>query len=267
MNDQVNIKIIIATHKRYVFPNDEIYIPLHVGKVGKEDLELKGDDTGDNISDKNPSYCELTGLYWAWKNLNYDYVGLAHYRRHFSLSIKDDKDNFKNILTSAEAIDLMSSCDILVPKKRRYYIETLYSHYKNTHYGEHLDYTRKIIEDSYPNYLQSYDVAVKKTSGYMFNMFVMRIDLLNEYCEWLFAILKELEKRVDSQGYSSFHQRFYGRVSEILFNVWLSHKRNENLDIRIKEVNYIHMENINWLKKIGAFLLAKFSNKKYESSF
>lgn len=67
MSNNVSAKIIIATHKQYHFPSDSIYLPLHVGKVDKKDLGLNGDDTGDNISAKNASYCELTGLYWAWK--------------------------------------------------------------------------------------------------------------------------------------------------------------------------------------------------------
>ena len=65
----MDIKIIVATHKKYWMPSDDIYLPVHVGKKGKTDLGYQGDDTGDNISDKNTNYCELTGLYWAWKNL------------------------------------------------------------------------------------------------------------------------------------------------------------------------------------------------------
>lgn len=79
-----NIKLIVATHKSYEMPQDDnLYIPLHVGKKGKKDLGYLGDDTGDNISEFNPYYCELTGVYWAWKNLDYDYLGLVHYRRYF----------------------------------------------------------------------------------------------------------------------------------------------------------------------------------------
>ena len=77
------IKIIVATHKKYKMPNDSIYLPVQVGTENKESLGYQPDNDGENISSKNPYFCELTGLYWAWKNLDADYIGLSHYRRHF----------------------------------------------------------------------------------------------------------------------------------------------------------------------------------------
>ena len=87
----MDVKVIIATHKKYDMPKDEMYVPLHVGREGKDDLGYVGDNTGDNISIKNPKFCELTGLYWAWKNLDAEYLGLAHYRRHFTLKKKSQR--------------------------------------------------------------------------------------------------------------------------------------------------------------------------------
>ena len=76
-----NIKLIIATHKEFQMPqNKELYLPIQVGSEGKDDLGYQRDNTGENISLLNPYYCELTGLYWAWKNLDCDYLGLVHYR-------------------------------------------------------------------------------------------------------------------------------------------------------------------------------------------
>ena len=75
----MDIKILVATHKAYWMPEDDVYLPLHVGREGKQDLGFVGDNIGDNISLKNPNFCELTGLYWAWKNLQCDYIGLCHY--------------------------------------------------------------------------------------------------------------------------------------------------------------------------------------------
>ena len=256
-----NIKIIIATHKKYQMSDDEMYVPIHVGKEGKADLGYIGDNTRDNISLKNPYYCELTGLYWAWKNLDAEYVGLAHYRRHFAIK-KKNKDKFKNILSYDEANELLDSVDIILPKKRKYYIENLYDHYKHTMYVEPLDETRKIIEEKYKEYLPYFERLHKRTSAHMFNMFIMKKNILNGYCEWLFDILGELEKRVDNSKYDSFHARFYGRVSELLLDVYL-----EKNNLKYKEIPFIYMEKINWFNKIKSFLKAKFGGEKYGKSF
>lgn len=43
------------------------------------------DNTGDNISDRNRQMCELTAMYWIWKNADAEVVGIEHYRRRFLL--------------------------------------------------------------------------------------------------------------------------------------------------------------------------------------
>ena len=112
----------MATHKRYWMPNDSIYFPLQVGaavnktKSGKPlSLGYSKDSTGDNISSKNANYCELTGLYWAWKNMSADYLGLVHYRRHFSV-VKGllRKSVFKEnrVLTGRQLKTLLKDNDI-----------------------------------------------------------------------------------------------------------------------------------------------------------
>jgi len=260
-----DIKIIVATHKKYQMPNDKIYLPLHVGAEGKDDLGYEKDNTGDNISSKNPFFCELTGLYYAWKNIKSDYIGLVHYRRYLTLSkkkYKTEEEKFKNILTTKEVDNLLSTTDIILPKKRKYYIENLYDHYKHTMYIEPLDITRDIIKEKYPEYLTEFDKLHKRTSAHMFNMFIMKKEILNDYCEWLFNILFELEKRVDNSKYDTFHARFYGRVSELLLDVYL----NTN-NLTYKEVNLLDMQKINWWKKGTSFLKAKFFGKKYDKSF
>lgn len=267
-------QIIIATHKKYQMPESDVYLPLHVGAAGKGDLGYCRDDSGDNISLKNPSYCELTGLYWAWKNLTCDYLGLVHYRRYFTLkkasviwrSGKTIQEKLKCILTEEEMKVLEESYDIIVPSKRRYVIETLYSHYSHSHYQEHLDFTRKIIEEKYPEYLPAFDKVMKSRSGYMFNMFIMKKTISDQYCEWLFDILFELEKQVDVENLSPFQGRLFGRVSEIIFNVWLLYQIEKN-HYRINEIRCLYMEPVFWPKKAIAFLKAKFFNQKYDSSF
>ena len=273
-----NVKIIVAAHKAFRMPEDEMYIPLHVGAEGKFDengqpldLGYVKDNTGDNISLKNPGYCELTGLYWAWKNLDADYIGLAHYRRHFSLH--KTRDPFDGVLKYSDIEPLLGKKELFIPKKRRYYIDTLYNHYKHTHYISQLDETRRIIEELYPDYIPSFDNVVNRTWGHMFNMMIMKRGMLNDYCTWLFAILFELEKRVsegkaDMPELSDFQARFYGRVSEIIFNVWLDYKISigEISKKEIMEIPCRFMEKVNWFKKGYYFLSAKFLRKKYDKS-
>lgn len=267
------VKIIVATHKKYQMPKDDMYLPLHVGAEGKKDangnelnLGYVKDNSGDNISDLNSSFCELTGLYWAWKNIDADYIGLAHYRRHFSLK---KKAGFENVLTYSELKPYLGKIKVFVPNKRKYYIETLYSHYEHTHYKEQLDETRNIILEKYPEYVSIYDKVVKRTYGYMFNMMIMDRELFDNYCSWLFDILFELQKRCDMPELSPFQRRYFGRVSEIIFNVWLEQqlKSGRLKKNQVKEFRCIHMEKINWVKKSTAFLKAKFYKKKYEGSF
>lgn len=269
-----SVKIIIATHKKYEMPKDDMYLPLHVGAEGKVDennrpldLGYQKDNTGENISELNASYCELTGLYWAWKNLDEDFIGLSHYRRHFC--IKKSKRDFENVLSYKEIEPYLDSIRAFVPQKRKYYIESLYSHYAHTHYAEHLDVVREIIQKDYPSYLKSFDKIVKQTSGYMFNMMIMQRDLLDDYCTWLFDILFKAGEKINVGNENAFQGRFYGRISEIIFNVWLDEQiQSGKLKINeIKEIPCIHMEKINWLKKGTAFLNAKFLGKKYGGSF
>lgn len=268
-NKKKSVKIIVATHKVYKMPKDSMYLPLHVGAEGKEtELGYTKDNTGENISDRNPSFCELTGLYWAWKNLNEDYIGLAHYRRHFSNGGRSKK-LFENVLRYSDIEPMLGKVKVFVPKKRRYYIETLYSHYKHTHYVEHLDKTRDIIKKKYPEYLHSYDKCVKRTYGYMFNMMILDKKTMDSYCTWLFDILFSLEKEVKMPELSAFQARFFGRVSEIIFNVWLDYQLESGKikKQQVKELPYMHMEKINWWKKGTSFIKAKFFKKRYEGSF
>ena len=65
-------------------PKYQAYLPVHVGAEGKDSIGYRPDNRWENISTKNPYFCELTGLYWAWKNLDADFIGLVHYRRYFT---------------------------------------------------------------------------------------------------------------------------------------------------------------------------------------
>ena len=143
----MDIKILVAAHKTYRMPEDDIFMPVHVGAAGKESIGYQRDDEGENISLKNPYFCELTGLYWMWKNCDNEYNGLVHYRRYFATRKHVAGNNpFDKIIKRAELEKVLENTDIIVPKKRHYFIETLYSHYAHTHYASHLDIFRLLIK-------------------------------------------------------------------------------------------------------------------------
>ncbi|CAM2761105.1 DUF4422 domain-containing protein [Hathewaya histolytica] len=261
----MDIKILVATHKKYNMPKESMYLPIHVGCEGKKDLGYTGDNTGDSISLKNPNYCELTGLYWAWKNLKCEYIGLCHYRRYFTNSnlfrrILNKNNKMDLILSKLEIENLLKEYDIVLPKKRNYYIETIESHYKNAHHIKDLEETKEIISEIYPDYISSFDKVMKWKKLHLYNMFVMDKEGFDKYCEWLFNILFELEKRVDISSYDNYQKRIYGFLSERLFNVWIV--KNKKM---VCEMDVVNMENINWPLKIVTFIKRKFKNYKLKN--
>lgn len=261
-----SVCVAVATHKSYRMPEDPMYMPIQVGKAlhPEVDLGFQTDDTGNNISSLNASYSELTAIYWLWKNCDAEYKGLAHYRRHFASrrSYSRLTDRFGRVVGEREVKQLLQSADIIVPKMRNYYIETMYSHYMHTLPGEHLVETRHIIEEFQPDYLPMFDEVMRSREGHMFNMFIMRRDRFDEYCAWLFPILEELTKHVDPSQYDAFGARYPGRVSELLLDIWLKTKGYSYTELPV-----ISMEPVNWWKKGTGFLLAKFAGKKYSKSF
>ena len=254
---EMDIKVVVATHKAYRMPEDEMYVPVLVG-AERNDCAAQDylkDNTGDNISSKNANFCELTGLYWAWKNLEADYIGMVHYRRHFSNG-KVVGDKWSRILTKDQVEEYLDMAPVLLPKPRHYYIDTNYGQYAHAHHAEDLDTTRDIIFEKCPEYIPFWDVYMKKTTGHRFNMFVMRRDIFDKYCEWLFDILFELEKRLDISKYSENDARVFGFVGERLLDIWLMKNK-----VKCLELPYMFMEKQNWLVKGTRFVMRKVGKK------
>lgn len=243
-----NIKILVATHKKYEMPSNDIYLPIHVGKEGKSDLGYIGDNSGDNISIKNSNYCELTALYWAWKNLDCDIIGLVHYRRYFRGDQSSKNNLFDNILSVENIIELLNEHDIILPKKRNYYIQTIWNHYKAAHYEKDLQITKEIIELKYPEYIGSFNQIMNGKKIHLYNMFVMKKPQFDEYSKWLFDILFSLEEKVDISGYDTYQSRIFGFISERLFNVWIL-----NNSLKFVENKVINVEGENYLNKFIGF--------------
>lgn len=245
MSGSPEVTIIVAAHKPYRMPQDACYLPLHVGAAEKSGIGFRRDDEGENISARNANWCELTGLYWAWKNLKADAVGLVHYRRHFR--------GRHGIATGAEIAALLEKADAVLPRTRNYFIETTRSQYVHAHHAEDLDLTRTILVERHPEYVKAFDAAMASTKGHRFNMFVMKRPQLDAYCVWLFDVLFELERRLDISSYSPNDARVFGFVAERLLDVWIAAN-----GIRFAELPVLHLESQHWPRKVVNFLRRKF---------
>ena len=228
-----------------------MYLPVQVGAAGKESIGFQRDDDGENISGKNENYCELTGLYWAWKHVEADWVGLVHYRRHFSGDRRVGNKKAR-VIRREELAGKLNEGTVLLPMPRKYWIETNYSQYAHAHHAKDLEVTREILGEKCPAYLDAWDEIMKRTTGHRFNMFVMEKKTLDRYCGWLFGVLAELEKRLDISGYSQNDQRVFGFVSERLLDVWL-----ETEGVPHRDIPYVFMENQNWIVKGMNFIRRK----------
>lgn len=249
------IQILVVTHKTVPMKTKEdIYVPMLVGPK-KDQLRFSNsfrDDEGENIAQKNANYSELTALYWAWKNLDADYIGLVHYRRlFFSQQTKN------SIVTKKELQSLFQDVDIILPKKRNYFIETTWSHYAHNHNIEDLKNTRAIIQEQFPEYVAAFDHTMQQKKSHRFNMLIMKKELFSQYCEWLFTILFELEKQTDIREYDAYQARIYGFISERLLDVWMTKNKFPYAELPFK-----FTEKQNWVKKGGKFIFNTFKNDR-----
>ena len=221
--------VYVITHKKF----DKIlpigYKRLLVGASQKNKRNFPNyykDDSGDNISDKNYSYCELTGMYWLWKHSNSDNVGISHYRRYFSnmsdLALDTELMLHKDIGVAKEKYldNALKKYDWIVPRRKELYAK-VYDNYDACHHIKDLKVTRQVISEKYPEYVKSFDKLMDQDKISCFNMLYTSKRNYDKYCEWLFNILFEVEKRIDITSYSQYQKRVFGFLAERLLNVYL----------------------------------------------
>ena len=238
------IEIYIAIHKKAKVLNRECYIPIQVGAEGKEDLGYIKDNTGDNISCKNPNYCELTALYWIWKHSLADVVGLVHYRRYFFKSFWTT--NMEKAISKNDIEKYLEKYDLILPSPYYTYKRTVEEQYAENHNIEDYKKLREIIKQKTPEYLEAFDAISNRRYFYNYNMFIMSKKLFDEYVEWVFPILEELEKQVNIDNYSDYNKRIYGFLSERLFNVWIERHK----ELKIKTLYANNIERKPWVDNI-----------------
>lgn len=215
----MEIFMLIATHKEFdQVVNDDCYHVMKNGSIYKSIDGYLKDDIGDNVSAYQPLLCELSSLYCTWKNYEYDVLGLCHYRRYFA---KDKKD-VTSILSKFDIINILDGCDLIVPKPSKYFFITPTEYYirfhnkKTTSLRKHyIDLLSEVISSEFPEYKKSMEIVFGRKYAHLKNMFIMRKDLANKYCEFLFGVLFALDKR------EKFRERALGTVGEFLIDIWI----------------------------------------------
>lgn len=251
--NQPDIKIHIVCHKPAYVPENPYFYPIQVG-AALAAQRLPGmlhDDEGDNISDRNKSYCELTAQYWAWKNEEADYYGFFHYRRYFAFDpTLEQNDGWGNIAydrITASAIEelklqpetmraLIEQYDVITVKGRRYApsqtggVQTdVYHEYGLVpfQHREDLDITLEVLKEKYPAFAATADAYMKSETAHECNMFIMKREIYMDYCSWLFDILFEAEKRIDTSFYSVEEYRVMGYLAERLCGIYCSYLKTK----------------------------------------
>lgn len=250
------MKIYVIAHKKYEQPfknEPQIYKTLTVGASNgniSNNNALK-DNVGENISEKNKNFCELTGLYWIFKNVSEDVVGIDHYRRYFV-------NESKHLLTEQRINQLLENHDIILPEKAPVPDgRTIGQYFSFQHDPLVWAKTRDIIKEKYPEFVTDFDWVNNQKEEYLYNMLICKKNMFDQYCNWLFNILFELEKNIDIEKYDSYNQRMYGFLSERLINVWVHHQNlnvsEQAIDFTVPHLMFLRVKNK--LKKI--YLAAK----------
>ena len=241
-----NTKVIICAHKKVQLPQHPFFLPIQAG-AALHDLipEYQPDSEGDNISEKNPHFCELTCHYWAWKNLkDVNVIGLNHYRRYFDFTKKwpqfsadkrfvSTEEFFKQDYVFPDLEMLLQKYDVILPVARHWRVSNT-QQYADYHIAKDWEMLRQIIKERHPEYMRSFEKTMdhsNKSVGY--NMFITHWKYFDAYSEWLFDILFEVEKRVRPID-DPIQSRIYGYMSERLINVFCEHHH-----LRIKNVPLI----------------------------
>lgn len=268
--EEKEIKIFVSCHKEAMVPENGVFCPIQVGTVLASE-KLKGmkyyDNEGENISEKNKQYCELTAQYFAWKNVKADYYGFFHYRRYFNLSpVIRKEDGWGNIvydridrkvleesyLDTKENIQAMiQNYDVIVPVGRAFGGEesfgTVYEQFIKEHptLKKDMDKAIYILSRKYPDYIEACASYMNSKQAYECNMFIMKKELFIKYSEWLFSIFDELEEQLDLTEYNTDENRVIGYIAERLFGVYFTKIKQEK-EHRYREVQkiyFFHTEN------------------------
>lgn len=225
MSDAMSrMRVFIAMHKpcpAFMSKYTLIHVGRAVSQYKSEMVDMIGDDIGDNISYKNPSYCEMTAHYWIWKNVkDTEYVGVCHYRRYFGIDVTEENIN-----------QLMQNFDVILVEPS-YYMDSVYSYFAKFIGAENMTILSLVMKKHYPDYFETLEKVCDGVKFHPFNMLICRKPLFDQYCEWMFSVLEECEKYIKPAPYTNA-KRALAYMAEMLTGVYFIHSQ-----MRIKSVPY-----------------------------
>lgn len=239
------LKIYQVFHKDYVHPKRSSWIqPVGVNGYSTDGFAL--DSTGVNISNLNPYYCELTVMYWIWKNIRSRYVGLYHYRRYLSYLIDNALKNKEYALTidrtqanvdylASEAqrealLEKLEVFDLIMPRKFPHFpsIETLYTSITER---EPWEIFIEEVKAYYPYEIPADKFFQLSAESTLCNMFVTHWQIFDAYCKDLFHIIDRVYKRIGPKFSDPNQNRYPGFLAERFFGYWLHIKRIRTLEV------------------------------------
>jgi hypothetical protein len=229
----MSFKMYVAAHKASVFPEDLGYVPIQVGKALTDlDLGIQGDNTEDNISGKNHTFCEWTAIYWIMKNCSADFVGLSHYRRYFASKEKSVSFEGFDIAASDDFPELEGGIDLVVSEPFGFFNDltktqiSVEEQYFGTAIGFDLHLAREALRRLQPSYLNAFDFVMRNCQIIPFNMMVGKQAVFKECCRWMFPLLFMLEEWIPWQTYNEYQRRAIGFLAERLHTVWIVENRS-----------------------------------------
>lgn len=243
------IKILVCTHKEAPCLNDDFYMPIQVGRDEVDyDLGFQTDLEGINIGKKHFTYSEYTGLYWAWKNLKgIDYIGWCHYRRYFCLNEKTNvkretiiisqDDLFKIDFSTDVLKNYLSKFDIILPVKR-FFPTSIWKVMNRCHDNRDMIITENTLKKLYPEYIPTFNKYLKHNNRLeQLSVFITKWQVFDDYCEWLFSILFEIEKQTNPNENSLHTERKIAFLAEQLSAVYYHHNKLKIKHLPIAWVN------------------------------
>lgn len=233
----MTVKMFVVTHKKAKIASIPGYIPILVGADLHPEInnyEVK-DNSGDNISSKNPNYCELTGIYWIWKNEPSEIVGISHYRRYFTNNRLSS--NAQYFISIEDIEKVFSKKRIIVPEPRHSQTTILQAINRapNMNDVKEMYEAIRILE---PSYVDDYIWYLGQNKAHLYNMAIMKWSDYCNYCDWLFRILGYIEEHhnLDAEM-DTYRKRLFGFLSERLITVWIHHNVANNEIVELPVVN------------------------------